>query len=64
MIKYTVILYTLKTHRKVECVFAAGGRKISSVLTGLERPRGKASTNAVGPGFDGSESATRWKRFK
>ena len=22
------------------------------------------STKAVGPGFDGSESATRWKRFK
>ena len=62
MIKYTVILYTLKTHRKVECVFAAGGRKISSVLTGLERPRGKASTSWSG--FDGSESATRWKRFK
>ena len=32
----------------MECVFAAG----------LERLRGKASTKAVGPGFDGSESAT------
>ena len=56
MIKYT--------HRKVEYVFAAGGRTITSVLTGLERLREKASTKAVGPGFDRSESATRWKRFK
>ena len=48
----------------MEYVFAAGGRKITSVLTGLERLRGKASTKAVGPGFDGSESATRWNRFK
>ena len=24
----------------------------------------KASTKAVGPGFDGFESATRWERFK
>ena len=45
-----MIKYTLKTHGKVECVFAAGG--------------GKASTKEVDPGFDGSKSATRWKRFK
>ena len=45
----------------MDYVFAAGGIQITSVLTGL---RGKASTKAVGPGFDGSESATRWKRFK
>ena len=31
----------------------------ASLLTGLERLRGKANTKAVGPGFDGSESATR-----
>ena len=43
-------------------MFAAGGRKITSVFTGLER--GKASTKAVGHGFDGSEPATRWKMFK
>ena len=43
----------------MEYVFAAGGRKISSVLTGLEREKkGKASTIAVGPGFDRFESAT------
>ena len=42
-------------------MFAAGGRKITSVLTGLERLRGKVSTKAAGPGFDESESATRWK---
>ena len=28
-----MIKYTLKTHWKVEYVFAAGGRKITSVLT-------------------------------
>ena len=37
-------IYALKTHRKVEYVFAAGGRKITFVLTGFERIRGKAST--------------------
>ena len=37
-----MIKYTLKTHRKMEYVFAAGGRKITSVLTGLERLRGKS----------------------
>ena len=31
----------------MDYVFAAGGRKITSVLTGLERLRGKASTKAV-----------------
>ena len=30
-----------KTHWKVDYVFAAGGRKITSVLTGLERLRRK-----------------------
>ena len=59
-----MIKYTLTTHRKVEYVFAAGGRKITSVLTWLEWLRGEASTKEVDPGFDGSESATRWKRFK
>ena len=45
-------------------MFAAGRRKITSVLTGVERLRGEASTKAVGPGFDGSESAAKWDRFK
>ena len=45
-------------------MFAAGGSKNTSVLTGLEQLGGKASTKAVGPGFYGSESATRRKRFK
>ena len=48
----------------MEYAFAVGRRKIIPVLTGLEQLRGKASTKAVGPGFDESESATRWKRFK
>ena len=26
--------------------------------------KGKAATKPVGPGFDGSEPATRWKRVK
>ena len=31
-------IYTLKTHN----MFTAGGRRITSVLTGLERLRGKS----------------------
>ena len=37
MIKYT----QYKTHPKLEYVFAAAGRKIPSVLTGLDRLRAK-----------------------
>ena len=48
----------------MDYVFAAGGRKITYVLTGLERLWEKTSPKAVGPGFDGSKSATRWNRFK
>ncbi len=40
-------------------MFAAGGRKLTSVLTGLERLRETANTKVIGPGFDGSESANR-----
>ena len=36
-----MIKYTLTTHQKVEYVFAAGGRKITSVLTWLDWLRGK-----------------------
>ena len=57
IIKY-VKIYTLNT-LKVEYVCTTDGRKITSILTGLVRLGGKAATKHVGPGFDGSELATR-----
>ena len=46
----------------MEYVCTSDGRKFPSVLTGLVRLGGKLSTTKpVGPGFDGSEPATRWK---
>ena len=45
-------------------MLAASGRKITSVWTGLERLRGKVSIKAVGPGFNGSESATERVNLK
>ena len=55
-----MIRYTHKTHWKVEYVCTTDGRKITSVLTGLVWLGGIAR-KPFGPGFDGSEPATRWK---
>ena len=51
------------THSSESGKFAAGGSKITSVLTGLEWLREK-SLVLKRLAFDGSESATRWKSFK
>ena len=59
-----MIKYTYENSSESGLCVCCGWEKITSVLTGLERLRGKASTKAVGPGFYGSESAIRWERFK
>ena len=48
----------------MECVCTTDGRKITSVLTGLVRLVEKAAIKRVGPGFDGSEPATKSKGMK
>ncbi len=49
----------------MEYICTTDRRKITSVLTGRAcKSGGKAATNPVGPGFDGSEPATRWKGTK
>ena len=55
-------MFILNIHRKVEYVCTPDGRKITSVVTGLVR-LGEAATKPFGPGFDGSELETRWKRI-
>ena len=50
-----------KIQWNVEYVCTADVKNITSVLIGLVRLGGKAATKPVGPGFDGSEPATRWK---
>ena len=62
MINYDKV-YTLKHIESGICLHCRWDKKITS-FDRLVRLGGKGACKPVGPGFDGSEPATRWKGIK